>query len=667
MKSFTEQKVPVDKMLIEIPMGNGSVDRVYVNKSYSPEQIAEQVNAYKAMKSKAPSDVPPAQMEGVEGEKFREKTWPERLGEDAPEMIGSTIGAVLASTPGGGRVGQVAKAVAGAGLGGGIGQTIQDIYYDLFEPEKAPATFGERGKRTLYAGAEQGMWELAGGTMWHTVAAGLNKLRPTVSNTYKEIIEAFEKKGGHLLPQQMTDNWIIKTIGSMSEYSVLGKHYFKKAREQQAKILRDMSTDLATDILSKADNLTSKEVGALYIDAITDGRAAFKGAAQRLYSELDVLVAQKDVVKTVMEEVPSVLLDKTGKALTKIVPKQVQKLVDNAPVDMQSIKVFAKEQMERLERTNISSSDPVYKTWSRMYGQANKMLFGDAQALRSEFLTKSRSKAMTTNIEGEKAAYKQVEKMLEQSMQDAALNSKNPVILNAYKRANKFYKFGKETFNTEFLNKIIKKKDTLAKISDAVFSEGNVDEVLQMRKALRTAGKLDKDFDFNKTWETMQSSYLRRFIAKTKNPDDMLINPKSFGKLFVPDSKANDTFKAAFTAEQRKGVELFYNVAKKVLEKPDSNLGMLVQLTQAGAAGAILTMKGVGVAGASILLTPQIVAKIFTDPKLAKLVVKGMTTRTESKLSTIITRKVLNRLTAEGIKLTTTTGDKVKTTEEQAP
>jgi len=643
--------------IVPVELPSGRVERLSFPEEWNDEQIQNGIHQFIGQETDQPYDVPAAKPpEGVTHEQSELKTFSEEFKREIPKMVGgltlplAAFGKTAQMAP----VAKSAALTAAAGLGGAGGEAYQTIYEWVTKQETAPKSPDESAKRIAMAGGEEALWELTGQSIFKLLQKLGSAMKPTIDPYMKELYKSLEKAGGHLTLPQMSDSKFIKFFGGISEHSIFGGSSFKTARKAQEKAVDRITGNMSKAIAKKSTDMSDQAIGELFLDASVKGRKAHTAAGQVLYNQLDTLIGQKEVVKNIQKEVSSNIIDSSGQPLTRMINESVQTITDNAPVNLKTIKQAAKEQLSLLERQGNIAGEEQVKLLNTIASRPDKMLFSDANAIRSDLLTVTREMEDKLGAGKAKSTANKYMKLMTEAMDTAAKNSKDPAIIASYERANKFWSKGKEIFDNKFIGDlIVANKKQPARIGETIFRTGNVQEIVQTKKALRASAKLNKEVDYEKVWSEMQSGYLETLLHATKDTKSHIVRSSPLQKLFL-DRKKNRTLKAAFSKDQIDSIKKFTDMVQAVESKPDSKLGMLIQLTQAGAAGMVLTMNtgGLGdnaLGAGTILLGPAVIARIMTRPKLMSSLVHA--SKMQASLSSEAAKKFAVKLSANVISI----------------
>lgn len=241
-------------------------------------------------------------------------------------------------------------------------------------------------------------------------------------------------------------------------------------------------------------------------------------------------------------------------------------------------------------------------------------------------------------IAGDMASYmtKLMDDSIKQQVKSGRITQKEgKEILDAYKKANKIYKEGKETFNTKFVAQLLLDEgsgQTTKSSLDAVDNIyktviGNGDKPGRAREFFKLIDdgvkkKIITKEGADEIRQKMQGQFLTNVLKDATN--EGIINPKIVldfvsGKKGPGSRILNEIFYGS--KDTLKNMERYLNAMvlaqSKGIEKQKGSLAFISG--QFGAAGAALTlgkgsMTALGTA-LGILGGPQVISKLFTDPK----------------------------------------------------
>lgn len=612
---------------------------------------------------------------------------------DAPEIIGAT--AAVAATGGAGLLPAMGAAALGGAGGKGVEMAVKQAGGANIPPETVAKEMGGAGARM---GVAEGFgraliktigWAAKGGffepseemakkvvpevSALETKSKGKDalfkgqpvevkdKLLKTKDVNPKQLFESF---GGQYTAAQMTNSHAIDTLDNMAQSSFVGSGVMDKTFAQQQKTVKEIGDHVANSFLEDgATKLSDRQLGQVFVDTVQKGRTAFKTAAEKMFRNVDDLVYESmqmanpegNVVRKTAEELAATPEGPIVKSIpsdpslpTTIGPKgkdpftriPAVKPSEAGYVSLKPIIEKAKGIIEEYSRVrDIGKSDVGGTLLDKVAALPETVTFGDAQLLRSNLLEELRSMAQKPGEGRASRAASDLMGLTDAQMEKAAKRLPNDA-LEAWRQANKFYKFGKNNFDNEFIHKLATSgKVNWEEVGDLVFRSGNVDEVYKARNALRSAEFTTKKagsetpVDFKQSWKQMQSGYYESLIKKNTSPDGVL-NPKGMIR-DLNNRKTERTINAAFSNDQLNAIKNFAHAASLATSKNDTNMGgMVIQIAQGGAVLALASpdewmgdFKGVvqKVAG-GVLLGPYVLAKLLTNPMTTRWLIQGVKT-----------------------------------------
>jgi len=503
----------------------------------------------------------------------------ERFKEELPEMVGGAAYGLV----GGSAFGPIGG-IVGAGIGGMTGKAYQQVYKGLKEPEKAP-TVTEMAKELSMAGGRQAAYEVGG----RTVMGGLSKaIRPVFRKIAPEIksfaVKGQEKMmqyGSHMTPAQMTESGLLDTIEEITEKGFFSRgtmHKFKALRQPQA--LKEWSEDVANSFAADiSESLSHEEVGIVFRDVFAGENETFKAVGKTMYGEVD-------------------------------------KLMKGATVDLREVKKFAQSVFNvAKERKGIGDTAAGMGLIKKVLKLKDAVTFEEAQSIRSGLGDEIYS--MSVNRDKAQGLSKKLYALMDKRMTVASKNLGGEAY-DVWKKADAFWKTSKESFSNEILRRlaIIGQKNPEF-VSKAIFQNKAVTKIKAVKRLLR--GNPD-------IWQNMKTTWISDLFEKGSDVDGVIIG-KSFQKKL--NQMGDEALKEILTPIEKTDLNLLINTARMVQERTGGSGGMLIQLTQSGpiiglATGAIFSSPTLAMMGGALLVTPTIMAKTITNPKLTNWIIQGM-------------------------------------------
>jgi hypothetical protein len=329
---------------------------------------------------------------------------------------------------------------------------------------------------------------------------------------------------------------------------------------------------------------------------------------------------------------------------TRIKPKKPS---ESGYVNVQPAVERAQEYLADLSRLkNIGKGDVGGRLLDSVAALNSSLTFGDAQLLRSNLLDVLRE----AQARGESRAVRTASELagiVDKQMETAAKNLSGDA-LNAWRDANKFYKFGKTNFDNDFIRKLTTSdKVNWSEVGDLVFRSGDDDAVRTARKAIRSAefttkkAGAESPVDFNTVWRQMQAGYYEGLLRKNMDPITGALKPEGLLR-DLANRKTERTVKAAFSNDQLNAIRNFAKVAH--LANPENASKSGVNMVQWAQGGAILSLANpldlpediqgyVQKVGGGILLGPYVIAKMLTNPMSTRWLIQGIKTPISSGAS----------------------------------
>jgi len=214
----------------------------------------------------------------------------------------------------------------------------------------------------------------------------------------------------------------------------------------------------------------------------------------------------------------------------------------------------------------------------------------------------------------------------------------SPSALEAWRTANRFYKEGQEQFNNTFLRRLVKLADDTGtgaeNIAPAIFQPGQVSKVRKVKRALGEGSE---------EWNKMQGFFAQHLMSKSTDVNGNVIGKRLMNNLSgKPNSFGEPLLREVLSESQIREIKLFATVLQESQRKQSEGAGrMLIQLTQAGAVGALATGNAT-LPAATIILGPPLLSKLMLNPTTSRLLTTGIQTPASGKVAA----GVMSRLVA---------------------
>jgi len=196
-----------------------------------------------------------------------------------------------------------------------------------------------------------------------------------------------------------------------------------------------------------------------------------------------------------------------------------------------------------------------------------------------------------------------------------------PAPLEAWRTANRFYKDGQKKFNNTLIRRLVKLADDTGTgaemIATTIFKPRHISSVRKIKTALK---------DDPKTWRKLQGFFMQHIMQKSADVNGEIVGKKIINSISgKPGSFGLPMLKEVFTDKQIKSLRVLGETIKLTRTRRAEGAGkVLIQLTQAGALGTILT-GNLSLPAATIIIAPAVMSKMMLNPRITKLFTTGLT------------------------------------------
>lgn len=551
-----------------------------------------------------------------------------------------------------------AKTAIGAGVGGGTGAAISQT----FDPKEDIVKEITRaaGEGAIGDVAGRGISKVLGGIYSKVVGKStstINEARVAeklLSKEKKSIEEAIKaKSSGQTLddftekrlarlqdelgpdyaqrisqavitPSLVNKNFLLNVLENVTEGSFTGGGRIIRAREATLGALRSGLDDLIerATVVGKTQIPNEDVMGALFKEAVTEQDTLFRAASKAKYQEVDTILKNT--------------------------------IGDANVIDTRPLKALAKTQIKKLMKQGTLKNDEAIKTYQRAFNLGNKVSYGDMHEFNKTI------NALARNIDDSVPFRSKEAKILMKDAVDELTLGKTMGNKSAFKKifgenytfpvnnslkkiptelrdqiinANTFYKTGMKNFNDELVLKLMDKDpekvyqfivangknrtlvDNLFKRVDSIYKQsGNPAKAEYVKDLVRAQYyndmlKVAKSGDLQTG--VVDATKMKGFLRKTEETRNVL-----FGKDAKKVSDRLEAYKDAIAVGQGK------------FESGGLPGKMFVQLKQAAAVGQIPAALTAGYfsdpgSAVTILLAPAVLGRMFTNPTIANLLIKG--------------------------------------------
>jgi len=193
--------------------------------------------------------------------------------------------------------------------------------------------------------------------------------------------------------------------------------------------------------------------------------------------------------------------------------------------------------------------------------------------------------------------------------------------LEAWRIANRFYKEGQERFNNTMIRRLIKLASDngvgAEMIAPSIFKPGQVSRVRSVKRALGESSP---------EWNSMRQFFVQHLLSKSTDVNGQIVGKRILNNISgKPNSFGMEMMRETLTPAQIHSLKTFGRAAQIAQEAQSEGAGrVLIQLTQAGAMGAIVTGK-LEIPAATIVFGPAVLSKLLLRPSTSRFLTEGLT------------------------------------------
>jgi len=422
-------------------------------------------------------------------------------------------------------------------------------------------------------------------------------------------------KNGILTPGLLQEGQLVDLLENLSELSLFGGGSVRYAREGAETLASSGITDYVKSLRTVGD---LEDLGNLFQKTLSDDLTNFKRASNRKYFKLD-------------------------NALKKNNPNAV---------NISAIKTAAKE---RLKKIGLPGTNPALeKDLIAITKLPDLINFSKANSVRSDFLSRSRNISdQFGNVNKQFAT--EYGKKFTTAMDEAKIPESVRI---AYDDAQSFYKNGAEVFNTKLFKKIIENDPDV--VYKSIVAAG--DRPVLVRRTFDILDKRIKDTAVRANLKTaLRGEFLDDAIRNSQKSNVQYGQELDATKLDNFFAKKSMMMKELFEPEQLKNIEKLKNALAfsqgKLRKKGGLPGAIFIQMKQSGAVMTLTKLGAIGGGGAiggvpaaaTILLAPGILGKMFTSPKIVKLLTTGFRYNENQTIAGRTFRQIIAQMSKEGL------------------
>ena len=621
-------------------------------------------------------------------------------------------------------IGTLIGGAVGAFTGGTAGDAAKQGFYSITGNTNAPDSWEQAINSAVGAGAEEalydvlgqgivgairGTWRLmrgkprySGQTIQDTTQSGIGAYRSaadqTVLNQNEQYVPAtvmindlIKARGVQFTASQVTTSAAVSGIEALAAAS-WGGGAFTTAQGLTDRAITQYVDDYIAHFNGKGlELLDAEQLGTLFKMSIETGKAQHSAIGERMFKFVDDLYVEQFKTKTIKKTVPTGIADVSGNMINRVETSTIEEVIQ--PVNLKELKKYVQERIDKGKPVaGIPNGDWGGNLLDKILTIDDTVNFGSAQELRSFFLAESRSLESKFGEAKVKLMMGKMERLLDDALTKGAEDTGNDAFIQAYRKANAFWKEGAQTVKSKNIADLINRDPEF--IGAKLFKDGNVTIIKEARIALNNAAKYSKgtvdEFNANDVYSKMQSGYLESLIAgarddaatilsdvgtsriadiavnsKLVRPDSLIPNNIVGGdfkltnlkKLLVKGTPANDTFKTAFTNKQQQSIKDFVNVLEGASRKNSAAGDFMMKVGQAGLVldtFGLVNLPGVdinpettlqfGTNLAAYTISPWVVGKLLTSPSNVRYLTRAMTMSPKSPQAGAVITKLLGAI-----------------------
>lgn len=539
-----------------------------------------------------------------------------------PQAIGSFLGGLLAGQLIPGPVDELAlttrflqgagkAAIAGAGgVAGKAAQMLIDPDMEFSKRELAKV-FKEE---TAYEGITLGLAPIGKRILrpvQKTVIEGAQDMSARLARKGKEL---GIKQPARFLPAQFSENELIDTLQGIGEGGLIDPGTLTRYKKGQIVAATSIIDEASESISRGVKNMSPQEMANLLMDTIEDKGVSHSLIANKMYGAVDIAIGDTKVSlsDTIIEA--KKILERAEKArkigLSNEAHNLLKRMVGEEVIDDELMRSISK----------------AYPSLTETSGRVSDLVsFETAQDMRSGLLdiVRKGSSKLTPDPKSVGIA-QQLVKSIDNAMETAARDA-GPEAYNKWRRANWFYRAGKERYHNKLINKLMRDLPDNPDAARAIFK--NEENILRVKKAVGYA----KFQDVKKAWFDSIVS------------DSMLKSPADVTSITGIGEPMGDKILKQFNAVGKPALDAAFTKAEQANIREAARILAIIQARTGGHSGALRFVQGSALAAilasplysdlpggrataagsGMILIGPTVLARLMAKPGFAKWLSEG--------------------------------------------
>jgi len=471
-----------------------------------------------------------------------------------------------------------------------------------------------------------------------------------------------------LMPAEATENWLLDYIHNMVQASFLGgKRVVDYLGGPRKRAVQRLLTSFTNNL---GKRLNPAEAGQMVLDIANNKVNMRKILLSPFYDQVDDRMAA--IIRPISRKVETPILDETGKPIFKTV-------IDNTNdiVDMRTIKKFFKPIADRARKEGAVGGDygSIADSMTKS-GDWEDWLF--AKSLREDLLNLQRNIKFAVGENDRRIGLiNTAVAMIDEVQEKAIRNFSTDDTLRTWRTVNELYKGQSNLLNTDFVKKIFKNMRPGKRPESLLlaFRKNNETEVKNLLRLVSPKG------DITEPLLSLQQLHFEYKILrpsldiKTGQINWERFYNRAFGTQGLEPEQLRLLYKGNYAQLKKIATTL-----KVAYQKQAGGVGsMLIQLKQAAQLGAIPGVLGFGLgyaytgeAGQAakmgvgvFIVSPYVLARMFTSPTTAKLLIEGLEARGGKQIASAVLRlnNAANQIREQIIKEEIERNKKLRTSE----
>lgn len=600
----------------------------------------------------SPAEFPPQTQKSIP-----EGPSPEAL-ESVPQVGGGIVGGIAAGAAGA----SLAPIIGAVALGAGAGEAFRQLGQYLSGSLDAPKTSMEAAKRIGLAGIEEGTWEAVGGLAMKGVGKILSPYKKKLVEGAGDVIDFFRDKIKPvvLIPSEATESRALDLLGNVAESSIIGGSTISKFKTQRTKFFDDFADSLIDQFGKRTD---PSDLGNLFVGIIENKKKAHAGISRVLYNNVSKAIdktkiteravndsqvgdilnkmlhrrvdeATEDLldlgfsdesVQTILRRYKEAKITKAGKlnrnsinSLKELINRESPIISREVMIPTDSLKSFSKHPRKISEEIGeIEAKNAGDDLLAAVMDLPDSISFDAAKDLRSRLISRVDEFSIINKKAPAIGKAKKMIQLVDESI-ESSLSKSAPEALEAWRIANRFYREGQEKFNNVMIRRLMKLADDTGTgaemIAPSIFKPGQVSRVRKVRSALG-----------GKEWSKLQGFFVQHLLSKSTDVNGQIMGKRILNNISgKPNSFGLPMLHEVLSPAQVRELQTFGKAVELSQARQSEGAGrVLIQLTQAGAIGAILT-GNMELPAATIVFGPAILSKMLLNPRICHILTKGV-------------------------------------------